>query len=325
MPRRKRGKPIHGWVNFDKPFDMTSTQAVGKLRWMFDAQKAGHAGTLDPLATGILPIAFGEATKTAPYAQDAEKVYRFSVRWGAATATDDAEGAVVATSDHRPSEAEILAVLPNFTGEIMQKPPAFSALKVAGARAYDLARDGAPPDLPARPITVHDLRLVDPGDGDQAVFEATTGKGTYVRALARDMAVALGTVGHVCALRRAAVGGFTESSAFTLEELEDLYNSSRLAEALLPVETALDDIPALAVSGGQAGQLKQGRSIFVPLEQMKSARQSHRDSRQSGGEASADANSAKIDGRVLAMAAGKAAAICELDGLSLKPTRVFNH
>ena len=220
MARRKKGNPVHGWLVLDKPLNMTSTQAVGYVRRMFNAQKAGHAGTLDPLATGILPIAFGEATKTVPYAVDGEKAYRFTVKWGAETATDDAEGEVTQTSGERPLRAEIEALLPRFIGEIMQVPPQFSAIKVDGERAYDLARDGEVVKLEARPVVIERLEMVDMPAADASVFEAECGKGTYVRAIARDMGRLLGCFGHVIALRRTRVGPFDEMRAVTVEDIE---------------------------------------------------------------------------------------------------------
>jgi len=265
-PRPKKAI-VNGWVVLDKPFDMTSTQGVGKVKWALNANKAGHAGTLDPLATGVLPIALGEATKTVPYAQDAEKIYRFTVRWGAETTTDDTEGEVTATHDHRPDRAAIMALLPRFTGEILQKPPAFSAIKVNGERAYDLARAGEVVDLPPRVVEIDRLDLIEMPDADSAIFETTCGKGTYVRALARDMGRALGTYGHITALCRTAVGPFLLADAISLEKLED-FRHNRAAQGedipfLLPVETALDDIPALPVAGENAVRIKRGQSILL--------------------------------------------------------------
>ena len=216
MARRKKGLDTSGWIIFDKPLEMTSTQAVGKLKWLFNANKAGHAGTLDPLATGLLPIALGEATKTVPFVMDGEKVYRFTVKFGEETNTDDTEGEVTQTSSHRPTDAEIEAVLPDFTGEIMQVPPAFSAIKINGERAYDKARSGEDVVLEPRPISVHSLTLIERIDEDSALFEAECGKGTYVRALARDMARKLGTYCHVTALIRVAVGPFEEEDMISL-------------------------------------------------------------------------------------------------------------
>ena len=220
MARRKKGNPVHGWVILDKPLNMTSTQAVGAVRRAFNAQKAGHAGTLDPLATGILPIALGEATKTVPFAVDGQKAYRFTVRWGAETTTDDTEGPVVKSSEARPSRAGIEALLPRFHGEIQQVPPAFSAIKIAGERAYDLARDGEEFILEARTVVIERLALVEHIDDATSVFEAECGKGTYVRAIARDMGRMLGCFGHVIALRRTRVGPFHEANAVTLDAIQ---------------------------------------------------------------------------------------------------------
>ncbi|MGH6679362.1 MAG: tRNA pseudouridine(55) synthase TruB, partial [Bradyrhizobium sp.] len=218
-PRSQRTE-VNGWVILDKPTGMTSTYAVGRLKRVFNAKKAGHAGTLDPLATGILPVAFGEATKTVPFVQDGEKTYRFTIAWGAQTDSDDVDGEVIARSEMRPEVAAIRAALPQFMGTILQRPPSFSAIKVAGERAYDLARDGAPPDLEPRPVTIHSLVLV-AADADHAHFEAHCGKGTYVRAVARDLGQALGCYGHVSALRRTRVGPFIESEAVTLPQLSE--------------------------------------------------------------------------------------------------------
>ncbi len=266
---RKKGRKVDGWVVLDKPAGMTSTQAVARVKRAFNAQKAGHAGTLDPLASGCLPIALGEATKTVAYVMDGRKIYRFSVRWGQETETDDTEGEISATSDRRPDAAAIGAVLAEFTGTIMQVPPAYSAVKVAGERAYDLAREGDAVTLDAREIAVHRLELVDCPDVDTAVFIAECGKGTYVRALARDMGRRLGTYGHVVALRRLAVGPFTENDMISLELLGQMsHNASasghdRSMEALKPVITALDDIPALAVSEQDAARLRRGQALFL--------------------------------------------------------------
>jgi tRNA pseudouridine55 synthase len=265
MARRKKGNPVHGWLVLDKHAGTTSTQAVGAARRAFGAQKAGHAGTLDPLATGILPIALGEATKTVPYAVDGQKEYRFIVRWGIETDTDDAEGHTAATSDARPERAAIEALLPRFTGEILQTPPAFSAVKVAGERAYDLARAGEAVELEARPVQIDSLTLVDCSDADTAVFAAECGKGTYVRALARDMGRALGCYGHVSALRRTRVAAFTEADAVTMEELMAATEAGEDAlQALLrPVETALADLVALRVSREDTVRLLRGQSVLV--------------------------------------------------------------
>lgn len=264
MGRRKKGEKIDGWIALDKPVGMTSTQAVGKVRWLFKAQKAGHAGTLDPLASGILPIALGEATKTVPFAMDRDKVYRFTVRWGEARSTDDAEGEIIATSAARPGEAAIRDALKAYEGDIEQVPPRFSAIKVDGERAYDLARAGEEVELKARPVTIYRAELLGCPDADHAEFEIECSKGTYVRSLARDLAEDLGTKGYVSALRRTDVGPFGAENAISLEKLEALSHSAAHFEHLLPVETVLDDIPALAITGEQAQRLRQGRSVFVP-------------------------------------------------------------
>ena len=272
-PRRgkqfKRDKrDVHGWVVLDKPVGMTSTHAVSVVKRLFSAKRAGHAGTLDPLASGALPIALGEATKTVPFVMDGRKLYRFTVRWGEERDTDDAEGRVVARSDQRPSADAIRALLPSFTGCIQQVPPRYSAIKIEGERAYDLARDGEMVELAARPVEIGRLELVNIPDPDHAVLEAECGKGTYVRSLARDLGRILGCFGHVSALRRAAVGPFGEETMILLEQLEALCHraaagEASLADALMPVETALDDIPALAVSRADAARLQARPSRFV--------------------------------------------------------------
>lgn len=263
--RQKKGRPVSGWLILDKPLGMTSTQAVSVVKRLFGAQKAGHAGTLDPLATGLLPIALGEATKTVPYVMDGRKIYGFTVRWGEETETDDAEGAVVATSDARPDRAAIEALLPAFTGTVMQVPPAFSAIKVDGERAYDLARDGEEVVLEPRPIEVHRLDIVDMPDEHTAVFAAECGKGTYVRALARDMGRALGTRGHVVRLRRLLVGPFDEASMVTLDALRAAHeDGSEACDALLaPVETALSDMREIRIGEAEAARLRNGQPFIL--------------------------------------------------------------
>ncbi|MEM7545479.1 MAG: tRNA pseudouridine(55) synthase TruB [Pseudomonadota bacterium] len=264
MARRKRGRRIDGWLLVDKPEGVTSTQVVGRARWAFDAQKAGHAGTLDPLATGLLAVAFGEATKTVPYAQDGLKTYRFTVRWGELSATDDREGEIIERSAIRPDNAAIEAVLPDFVGTIMQRPPAFSAIKVGGARAYDLARDGAPPELAERPILIRQLRLIDRPDVDHAVLEMTCGKGGYVRSVARDLGAALGTVARVDELRRVASGGFAVDAALSFAALEALRDDPAGGDYLLPVQAGLSDLPRIAVDDSVAGQLRHGQGAAAP-------------------------------------------------------------
>lgn len=262
MNQVKRAKrAISGWVILNKPYDMTSTQAVGKVRWLFGAAKAGHAGTLDPLATGILPIALGEATKAVPQVQDGTKVYRFAVKWGSATTTDDTEGEVIATSDVRPDRAAVEAVLPNFIGTIMQRPPIFSALKIDGERAYDLARAGEVVELAEREIDVDDLIIIEHGE-TETVLEATCGKGTYVRSLARDIAEALGTRAHVSMLHRAAVGPFHDGDALTIEQLEALELPER--DALLkPVSAGFASLPEIRLDAVQATAVRHGNPVLL--------------------------------------------------------------
>jgi len=308
MGRRRKGEAVSGWINLDKPYDLTSTHAVSRVRRIFNAQKAGHAGTLDPLATGILPIALGEATKTVPFLMDADKAYRFTIAWGRTTATFDREGAILAESDVRPTPEEVDAVLPQFIGEISQIPPAYSAIKVDGERAYDLARAGEEVVLEPRTVVIHEARVAAAPDEDHIVLEIECGKGTYVRALVRDIALALGACGHVSALRRTRVGAFTEENAVTLESLEDLGHKARQSEALLPVETALDDIPALAVTDEDAFRLKQGRSIVLVPRQVEAVK-----ARLKPGSRT-----------VSAMAGGLVVALCEMRAGRLEPSRVFH-
>jgi tRNA pseudouridine55 synthase len=254
-PRSHRVE-INGWVVLDKPIGMTSTQAVARLKHIFNAKKAGHAGTLDPLASGVLPVALGEATKTVPFVQDGEKIYRFTIAWGAETDSDDVDGTVIARAELRPEVAQIRAALPAFTGQIMQRPPAFSAIKVAGERAYDLARDGEILDLAPRPVLIHALALV-AADSGAASFEARCGKGCYVRALARDLGRVLGCLGHVAALRRTRVGPFAEKEAVRLEQLAEP------PDGLLGVEAGLTEMPRVAVDREAAARLRRGQSILL--------------------------------------------------------------
>ena len=263
MPRRKKGSPVHGWVVIDKPEGVTSTQVVGIVRRVFDAQKAGHAGTLDPMATGVLAVALGEATKTVPYAMDATKTYRFTVTFGESRDSDDAEGAITGTSGKRPIREEIEAAIPKLTGAISQIPPVYSAIKVDGERAYDLARDGEDVVLEARTVLIHSVRFLAMPDADHAEFEMVCGKGTYVRAWARDLALSLGTLGYVSQLRRLAIGNFNVERAIGLEPLKGFMHSPAAFEHLRPISTALDGIPALAVTGQDAVRLKSGNPILV--------------------------------------------------------------
>ena len=305
--QKKRDKrDVHGWVVLDKPVGMTSTHAVAVVKRLFAAKRAGHAGTLDPLASGCLPIALGEATKTVPFVMDGRKIYQFTVRWGEERDTDDAEGRVADTSTERPSADAIRALLPQFTGMIEQVPPRYSAVKVEGERAYDLARDGEVVELASRPVNIHRLDLASIPDPDHALFEAECGKGTYVRALARDMGRALGCLGHVLALRRTAVGSFAGNSMISLEQLEALCHRAaigegNLADALLPVETALDDIPALAVSGADAARLQRGQAVLLRGRDAPIFR-----------------------GTVHVTASGRLIALAEVDRGEIVPKRVFN-
>ena len=308
QPRQfKREKhDVHGWVILDKPVGMTSTQAVSTLKRLFKAKRAGHAGTLDPLASGALPIALGEATKTVPFVMDGKKRYRFTVQWGEERDTDDAEGRVTQSSDARPNEAEIRPALPAFTGTIEQIPPRFSTIKVAGERAYDLARDEEQFDLAARPVQIDRLDLVEMPDAGHAVFEAECGKGTYVRAIARDMGRKLGCFGHVSALRRVAVGPFGAETLIPLADLEAMCQKAAagevdLADALLPVETALDDIPALAVGGADAARLQRGQAVLLRGR-----------------------DAPIFTGTVYVTASGRLQALAEVDRGEIVPKRVFN-
>ncbi len=263
MPRRKpRGRPLDGWLIIDKPPGLTSTDVVNRVRRAFDARKAGHGGTLDPLATGVLPIAFGAATKTVPHVMHGTKLYRFTLRFGEARDTDDADGTVIATSSARPATAAIHAALPSFCGDIAQVPPAFSAVKIAGQRAYDLAREGRPPSLAPRPARVDRFMLIERPDADTAIFEVASGKGVYMRSLARDLAQACGTLGHIAALRRLRVGPFAEAQAVPLDKVCGSDDTAPAPpDLLLPVATALADIPALALTEAEASGLRHGQPI----------------------------------------------------------------
>ena len=253
---------MHGWLIIDKPAGLTSARVVGAVKRATGA-KVGHAGTLDPLATGILPLALGEATKTVQFATAGRKRYRFRVRWGVTTDTDDREGKVVAQTPARPDPAAIATALPGFIGTISQQPPAYSAIKIGGRRAYALARAGRPPELAARLVEIAELLLLAAPDPDHAEFEAAVGEGTYIRSLARDLAAALGTLGHIVELRRLAVGRFTEAQAISLESAVALRHSLAASEHLLPIETALDDIPALALTAAEAARLRHGQRVPV--------------------------------------------------------------
>jgi tRNA pseudouridine55 synthase len=304
--RKREKRDVHGWIALDKPVGMTSTHAVAVIKRLFSARRVGHAGTLDPLASGLLPIALGEATKTVPFIMDGRKVYRFTVRWGEERDTDDAEGRVTQTGDARPDAGAIRALLPRFTGLIQQVPPKFSAIKVEGERAYDLARDGEEVELQARPVQIDRLELLETPDADHAVFEAECGKGTYVRALARDFGRVLGCFGHVTTLRRLVVGPFDEADMISLAEIEALCDRAAagegsLADALLPVETALDDIPALAVSKADAARLQRGQAVLVRGR-----------------------DAPILSGTLYVTASGELIALAEADRGEIVPKRVFN-
>ncbi len=297
MGRRRRGRPLHGWLIIDKEAGATSARVVAAVRRITGAAKAGHAGTLDPIATGVLPVALGEATKIMSHVTAGTKSYRFTMRWGEARDTDDAEGTIIATDDVRPSDTEIAAALPAFVGDVWQVPPTYSAIKVGGRRAYDLAREGEAVDLPARLVRVDRFELVSRPDPETAVFEVDCGPGAYVRALVRDLAARLGGSGHVTALRRTRVGRFDETAAISLAKLEELWQSAPPAETLLPVETALVDIPALALTGPQADRLCNGQVIRVI---------------------------GTPDGTVCAMNAGRLVALAQVQEGEVRPLRVFN-
>ncbi len=313
MPRKRKGNPVHGWVNFDKPYGMTSTQAVGKVRWLYSAQKAGHAGTLDPLATGILPIALGEATKTVPFLVEASKRYEVEIAWGEHRDTLDAEGDVLETSEVRPSRAEIDAALPGFLGQISQIPPKFSAIKIDGKRAYDLARAGEEPEMKARPVTIYALTVINAAK-DVLTLDVHCGKGTYIRSLARDLAIALGTVGYVKNLRRTMVGPFTQKTAIGLDSLEDLVHRGAAEDKLLGLETALDDIPAFAITENEHFDIRQGRAIPLLPKAAKDLKAASRP-RYIG-----DLDASRY---VIATYEEKPVALCDARAGQLSPKRVF--
>jgi len=297
-------RDVHGWITLDKPQGQTSTAAVTAVKRLYRARKAGHAGTLDPLASGVLPIALGEATKTVPFVMDGRKVYRFTVRWGIETDTDDADGRPRETSTERPTPAAVRALLPSFTGTIEQVPPRFSALKIEGERAYDLAREGTDVALAARPVEVHRLAWVESPDADHAVFEAECGKGTYVRALARDLGRGLGCFGHVERLRRMRVGPFEAAYSITLKDLAELRESGgeeALARALKPVEMGLDALPALSVSRADAQRLALGQSVILRGR-----------------------DAPILQGLVSIMLQGALIALAEVEQGALKPRRIFH-
>ncbi|MCA0256701.1 MAG: tRNA pseudouridine(55) synthase TruB [Proteobacteria bacterium] len=307
-PRKPKGRAVSGWLILDKPLDFGSTEAVSKIKWLFNAQKAGHAGTLDPLASGMLPIALGDATKTVPYVMDGRKIYEFTVTWGEQRSTDDLEGDVIASSDIRPTKDAIAALLPKYTGTISQIPPQFSAIKIDGARAYDLAREGEAVEIPAREVEIYRINLVGCPDANTAHFEVECGKGTYVRALARDFGIELGCYGHISDLRRTFVAPFAEESMVplealvALEEIED--RDERLAALdayLIDTGEALSALPHVPVSEDQAHRLRMGNPIILR----------GRDAPVGLGDAYATAR-------------GKLVAIGEIDGGEFRPKRVFH-
>jgi tRNA pseudouridine55 synthase len=304
--KRREKHDVHGWVVLDKPVGMTSTHAVAVLKRLFKAKRVGHAGTLDPLASGCLPIALGEATKTVPFVMDGRKSYTFTVQWGEERDTDDAEGRVVASSPDRPTADAVLAVLPGFVGTISQVPPRYSAIKIAGERAYDIARDGEEVELPPRPVEIYRLDLVEFPDTDHTVFIAECGKGTYVRSLARDIGRLLGCFGHVSALRRTWVGPFGVNDMISLEKLEEMCNraaagEASLADALMPVATALDDIPALAVNRADAARLQRGQAVLMRGR-----------------------DAPVFSGTIHVTVSGQLIALAEVDRGEIVPKRVFN-
>ncbi len=303
MPRNR----LTGWINLDKPVGPTSRDCVSAVRRITGAAKCGHAGTLDPLASGILPIALGEATKSLPYLVAAPKSYTFTIRWGEQRSTDDAEGEIIAASEARPERPDIESALQSFRGAIQQRPPTYSAIKVGGRRAYDLARRGEPVVLPARPILIHQFDLVGMPDRDHAVFAVSCAKGAYMRSLARDLALAVGTVGYMAALRRTAVGGFQEAGAISLAKLEELGNSAAAEQAVLPLEAALADIPALVLTAREAQLLRNGQAI--PL-----LRGQDRERIQEIGD----------DAIVLAKEADTPVAFARVEGMCIRPVRVLN-
>jgi tRNA pseudouridine55 synthase len=312
MSRKRTGDAVHGWLVLDKPLGASSAKAVAEVRRIFNARRAGHGGTLDPLATGILPIALGEATKTSAYAMAGTKTYRVAVRFGAATATDDREGEIVALSEARPSLEAIVDALPHFIGTIQQVPPAFSALKIGGERAYRLARQGNDVHLAARTVEIKGLTVLSRADPDTVELEVVCGKGVYIRSLARDLAQYLGTVGHVGALRRTRVGPFHENHAIALDKLKELGHSPAAFERLLPIETVLDDIPALAVTEGEAERLRQGQALAALDTGANGPRWHPRESQPEDGTI------------LLATANGKPVALARFERGCVRPVRVLN-
>lgn len=312
MARRKKGDKVDGWINLNKPVGMTSTQALAAVKRALNPQKAGHAGTLDPLASGILPIALGEATKTVPYVQDSIKTYNFTVTWGEQRTTDDAEGGVMRQSDKRPARADVEALLPAFHGDVEQIPPQFSAIKVDGNRAYDLARDGEEVILKSRLVYIESLEIVAHTEQETS-FRCVCGKGTYVRSLARDMGEKLGCFGYISLLERAAVGPFTLENAISLDFFTDSDNKPSPEQVLLPLTTALDDIPVLALKEQEAARLKNGNSLaFLSKPDLERMSQAGIEWDKSG------------TVTVLTTYNKKGVALVEVEGPELHPIRIFN-
>jgi tRNA pseudouridine55 synthase len=306
IQKKREKRDVHGWIILDKPVGMTSTHAVSVVKRAFQAKRAGHAGTLDPLASGLLPIALGEATKTVPFVMDGRKIYRFTVRWGEERDTDDAEGRVIRSSADRPTADAIRALLPRFSGVIAQVPPRYSAVKIEGERAYDLARDGEVVELAPRPVEIHRLELVACPDPDHSVLAAECGKGTYVRALARDMGQLLGCFGHVVALRRTMVGSFTEAVATNLEVLQRAVQALEESQPpqlppLLPVAAGLAALPALRVSQADAGRLARGQAVLLRGR-----------------------DAPVMEGWVAVSTQGSLIALAEVERGELRPRRIFN-
>lgn len=307
--RKRKGEPVTGWINLFKPVDMTSTQAVAIIKRLYNAEKVGHGGTLDPLADGILPIALGQATKTVQWAMDAHKEYVFTIRWGASTASQDAEGDVIATSDLRPAREAVEAALAAYTGTIRQVPPKYSAIKVAGERAYDLAREGEAFELEAREVDVHAARVIGMPDADHTVIHVVSGKGFYVRALARDLAADLGAEGHIVQLRRTRVGAFDAAGAVSIAELEALKeDKAGLMAKLKPLHAVLTGMAQVQVSAQDAADIRQGRSVILLPHVVERWR---------------EARGAGDDRTALALAGEDAVALGEIRAGQFEPVRVF--